>query len=613
MTRSTLLLLALILSPRTVLGADPTAAPARPFARTSVLLQADGAQSGKSDPVEELLAAGRAHLAEGRIDEALALFQQAEAQDRASLGTHAFVLRAKIAKGLIEEVLLEVDELARAHPGALELDYLYGTGFHALAEREVLSGQTTAVTGSQFEDAVRHLKVVTSKDEPRFGDAWSTLAASTWYTREFELGRAAAEKAIRIAPLDPWKQLLRGRIALAAFTTWTNEDEKRAAADEEWSAAVAAFEQATTLCGNPPEARHVAAAQQAQMQLGTAQLWKQDQAKASTAWRRAIALDPATADYAGMSASLTGAQLLPILEGAQADWTAAHGAAAAGSAADATLLWWVGYCRYGEKNLAGAEQAFEQALAKNPKFTNCLYYLYRVRFDQRAFAKCFEALHSYQALSEPSDQPDAPPPLDPGGLLNALSFDVPGNTARLEGLIQWSVTEENHPGGVLNLEAAFACELITRMVPREAENSRHWNNLGLFLRDEGDRLRGTQGALGPAPKPFDEALVNRLWERSLAAYETVLELESTNPNYLNDTAVMLHYYFVRDLERAKAMYQKGFEEATAVLKRTDLSPDTRAAVNIALRDTRNNVRLVQKLIDKRAAEASAKTDKPAGG
>jgi tetratricopeptide (TPR) repeat protein len=216
-------------------------------------------------------------------------------------------------------------------------------------------------------------------------------------------------------------------------------------------------------------------------------------------------------------------------------------------------------------------------------------------------------LHRYPPLAGTADSPP-----DAGGLVASLAYDVPGNTARLEALVGWATEGDNHAGKVLNLEAAFACDLITRIVPHELEYSRHWNNLGLFLRDEGDRLRGTQGALEAAPKPYDEALVNKLWTESLAAYEAALEIDPKNPNYLNDTAVMLHYYFVRDLERAKEMYRRGNEEAKILLKRTDLSKETRDAVEIALRDTGNNLRLVQKLIDKRAAEAGApKGDKPA--
>jgi hypothetical protein len=233
-----------------------------------------------------------------------------------------------------------------------------------------------------------------------------------------------------------------------------------------------------------------------------------------------------------------------------------------------------------------------------------LYYLFRVRYDQQEFAKSLETLHEFDSL-------------DSAGLIASLSFDVVGNTARMEYLIGWAVTPENHKGKTLNLEAAFLCELITQIVERVPENSRHWNNLGLFLRDEGDAIRGTQGALRPAPKPFDEAKATQLWEDALVAYEVSLELEPLNPNYLNDTAVMLHYYLLRDLERAKQMYAEGLVQATALLARTDLTPTRREEVKIAERDTRNNVRLVQQLIDKRAAEAAAaaaakaKDEKPA--
>ena len=576
---------------------SPALEPATPCARAT-------SQGGK---VDELLAQGREHLAAGRTEEALRAFGEADQLSGGALATRVFVLRARMARDPIEDVMLAIDELAPKHKGTLEVDYLYGMGFYSMASLAVSSGQTTSVTGSQFEDALRHLARVTAKADRRFDDAWSATAECSWFTQDFARGRPAADKAIELAPNDPWKRLLRGRLGLAAFAAWQADETRAADAESEWVAAVEALEKAVALCGPTPEARQLGAAQQALVQLGTAHLWKNDRESAQTAYRRSIVLDPASADYAAISAALSPEELGPVLEGAHKSWKEKHGEAAATTATDATLLWWLGYSRYGAKSLAEAGQAFELAFAKNPRFTNCLYYLFRVEYERREFGKSLAALRKYEELST---GPDA---VDPGGLTGALAYDVAGNTARLEGLIGWAMGSGDERAAPRNLDAAFACELITRIVTREPENSRHWNNLGLFLRDEGDRIRGTQGALGPAPAPYDEAKVLKLWEDALVAYETALELEPKNPNYLNDTAVMLHYYLVRDLERAKVLYQRGFEEATELLKRTDLSPDVRDVVKIALRDTGNNVRLVQKLIEKRAAEAAAKNEKPTGG
>ena len=583
---STLPLLVLFLAPP-LLPCTPSFAPAGAVIR----------DASTADGIDELIAAGRKLFAEGKLEEALAVFESAEQQDKGSLRTRVFVLRTWIAQGRIEEALGETDVLKATFKSGVEIDYLYGMGFYAMATRDVAEGNTTSVTGSQFEDAVAMLTKVGAANDPRFEDAWVALAEAAWNAGNSDVGRQASEKAIELSPNDPWRRLLRGKLALSAYTTLRADESQASAAEAQWQTALAAFQKAAQLCGENPQGDLLRAASQAQSQLATVYLWKQQTPDASAAYAKAIALDPNLVDYAAISAALDPQAFLETLEAAHKSWSTKHPAPGAD---DAALVWWIGYANYALKKFPQSEQAFESALAKNPAFTNALYYLFRVRYDKQEFAKCMQTLHAY------NDQDNA-------GLIASLAYDVVGNTARMEFLVGWSVTPENHDGKVQNLEAAFLCELITQIVPREPENSRHWNNLGLFLRDEGDAIRGTQGALRPAPKPYDEAKVNKLWEDALAAYEVSLELEPKNPNYLNDTAVMLHYYLLRDLERAKQMYEQGLVEATALLKRTDLTPTRRDEVKIAERDNRNNIRLVQTLIDKRAAEAAAsKGDKPAG-
>ncbi len=567
-----------------------------PCAQSLMREHAEISHLAAADDVEELITAGRKLFDSGKLDEARAVFEQAQALDKGSVRTRVFVLRVAIAQGQIEEALLEADALKKGGNAGIELDYIYGVGFYAMAARDIAWGQTTAVTGSQFEDAIRSLKLVTEKNDPRFEDAWGVMAEAAWYTQDADTGIRAAERAVELAPLDPWKRLLRGKLALVAFAQWKDDAEKGAAGQVQWLAAVEAFEKALELCGDSKDASTRSAAQQACMQLATTHLWKDQRDEAAGAFARAIALAPDAVDYNAISQSFSGQELVNVLTRGHKEWSAQ-----ADANGGATLDWWLGYAQYAVKALPEAAAAFERAHAKNSGLTSSLYYLFRVHFEQRETKKSLANLRAFAAL-------------DDRGLVDSLAFDVPGNTARLESFIGWALDEEQH-GKPLNDEAIFACELITRIVAREPENSRHWNNLGLFLRDEGDRLRGTQGALVRAPKPFDEAKVNQLWELALEAYEIALELEPKNPNYLNDTAVMLHYYLLRDLGRAKVMYEQGFVEATALLKRTDLTPETRDAVKIALRDTGNNVNLVQKLIDKLAAEAAAKQpppEKPAG-
>src|SRR5262245_33821670 len=84
-----------------------------------------------------------------------------------------------------------------------------------------------------------------------------------------------------------------------------------------------------------------------------------------------------------------------------------------------------------------------------------------------------------------------------GGLTGALAFDQDNNLARLDFLTGWCVETDSttdqlkRPTG--NVDATLISEICIAAAPSV---SRYWNNLGLFLRDEGDRMRGTNnGAL----------------------------------------------------------------------------------------------------------------------
>jgi len=139
-----------------------------------------------------------------------------------------------------------------------------------------------------------------------------------------------------------------------------------------------------------------------------------------------------------------------------------------------------------------------------------------------------------------------------------------------------------------NLDAAFVSEIMCAVAPKE---STFWNNLGLFLRDEGERLqrRGSP----------DPVVLRDLFERAYAAYGQALELEPTNPNYLNDTALMLHYHLDRDLEQARAWYEESYRQSEIWLAREDLTPEMRDIVLIAKRDSKNNLALLAELLEKR--------------
>jgi tetratricopeptide (TPR) repeat protein len=133
----------------------------------------------------------------------------------------------------------------------------------------------------------------------------------------------------------------------------------------------------------------------------------------------------------------------------------------------------------------------------------------------------------------------------------------------------------------------------------DPQNARFWNNLGLFSRDAGDALKKSK-------KPEDKTRMHELWEKALAAYERAVALSPDDPNYLNDLAVVLHYNLHRDLERAKSLYQKAHEKAAAELKRKDLPEGVRADRETALKDSQDNLDLLEKELEKAKQEGEKK-------
>ena len=141
-----------------------------------------------------------------------------------------------------------------------------------------------------------------------------------------------------------------------------------------------------------------------------------------------------------------------------------------------------------------------------------------------------------------------------------------------------------------NLEAAWLSELRAEVRP---EDPTAWNDIGLFYRDAGDALIRDRSEAKQRER-FEH------YEKSLAAYRRALELAPDDPAYLNDTAVVLHYCFEKDLEEAKRMYLRSTERAQEELARTDLRPELREVYQIALRDSRNNLQRLEALMKRRA-------------
>ncbi len=544
------------------LGSDARASDARPAAATH--------SAARQESVDDLIREGRRLLAENKVAEAVALFERAFELDAGGVRSKVWLVRGWIAQGSHEDALGAVDELRAEQAPSADVDYLFGLGLFGLTKAS-LSGGGNAFTQSQFLDAAQALQRATNADAERYRDAFQPFVEAAWYAQDLPLARSAADRAVELEPTSPQAHALRGRVAFSQYSGESDEAQKKT----HWQTAVAAFEAAVKHFGAPsdPWLRNQLA--DAHVQLGHLHVFADDKAKASDSYAHAIGWDPSKVDFAAVRGAL-GAELWPagLAEG-EKRFLATHDAA---DPLYATLSWWLGFTHFENAKWAECETAFRRAVALWPGYANSWYYVFRACFSQQKYAEALEALRAYEAAS-------------PEGLIDALGGEKSLNVQCLEYLVGWCANPGNHNGRAQNLDAAFLSDVLTRLEP---EVSRFWNNLGLFVRDHGDALRWSR-----SPEATKEKL-EVLWKRALAAYERALELEPENPNYLNDTAVMFHYYLERDYEKALVMYEKAAVLADQILARKDLAPDVREVVKIAQRDSKNNTVKLKRLMEKLA-------------
>ena len=530
-----------------------------------------GAQS-----VDQLLKDGRARLDEGKLPEALSLFEAAEKLDP-TIKTRQWVLRTWIAQARVNDALDQIDALAKHGAQGPAVDYLYGMAFAQKAKGYIAEGVSGGIVAMAFTDAVEFLKSATKAEPELYGDAFLPLAESAWYSQDLETARAAAEKAVAARPKDGDAAAMLGRVAFSQYASLREDKQRAPDAEAAWTAARDAFTRAAELYGATPDAASRAKGADASMQIGWLHVWKAQGDEATQRFGTAIGLDPAAVDFGRLRESLTGEQFVTALEEGGKLYETVHGKDTTG---DALLQWWLGYGRYGVKRYEESEAAFTRAVTKWPAFTNSWYYIALSRYFRQDYDGTIAALRTHYGLS--ADDAVA-----------SIRSNEEENLRILDYLIGMKASK------AANLDAAFLSELETLVVPDRAA---YWNNLGLFLRDEAEARQQRQRSMSPE----EHKQVMDLHERAYSAYRKALELAPEDPNYLNDAAVMLHYNLDRDLDQARAWYVKAAERATAELARKDLPSDLRTLRQTALTDATNNLAKLDKLLEKRKQEKEKK-------
>ena len=552
-----------------------------PLLLPALLLLAPAARAQAS--VDDLIEEGRRLLEIGKPRTAQEHFDRAARLDGDTPRSRVWVVRGWIEAGAVDEALTATDELKAAGAPEADLDYLYGLGFHAAALAEVAAGGGTYTQG-RFEDAARFLAAATETDVERYRDALLPQAEAAWYAQDLEGAQAAVMRAIELRPDDGNAHMLHGRIAFSRYSAGRAADGEIPSDETEalWRESLEAFQAAVRAWGSPRKPALQRKLAESHQQIGHLHLWKGDVQAAAPAYGAAMIFEPRALDFTQVHRSIGSEALAEQLATARAQFPKKHADDNPGAA---LLAWWDGYVNYDLWNLPQAEQAFHDAIDGNPDYINAWYYVFRAAYGQRKYDQALVALRTNWRQ-------------DPISLVAALSSDKDKNLAILEFLIGHLIAPENLLVGEPYREAAVVAEIQTRVVPGEP---RFWNNLGLFLRDHGQQHE--RSLEEPAPE-----LIAEIYEQAYAAYLTALELGPEHPAYLNDTAVMLHYYLKRDWDEAQRLYELAIERADEGLAGDTLPNDLRAWYRTARGDAETNLRRLERM----RADRTGKSGRGAG-
>lgn len=543
-----------------VLASGIACAPAQALGAAS-----PAADAIERDGVEQMISHGRDLLAVGKAPEAQAIFERAAEIDAQSPRTRQWVIRSWIPQRRVNDALDAIDGLAKEGVKGPSIDYLYGIAF-AFKGREYIQQKVQGqIIDMAFSDAVDYLRKATDADPMLYKDAFVPLAEAAWYQQKLDIARVAADRAVEADPASGEAAMVLGKIALSQYVVTKEVESAKAEADGHWEAARSAFDHAATLY-RANDARHTEAAR-ALVELGHAYAWQQRLDEAARSYAEAAAYDPAAVDFGQMRSTLGPERFSSALESAATEFAHLHPDA---GAEDAALVWWLGRARYDQNKYAEADEAFSRAVEKNPTFLNSWYYIALARYQQKDYDGAITALRR----NWDADQND---------LAASLASNLDVNLAILDSMVGWFV-QHDRP-----FEAGVLSEMQATAAPTAA---RFWNNMGLFYRDAGEPLKQSD-------REEDRATAQGYFETAYRAYSNGLTASPDDPSILNDTAVMLHYYLHRDLERARELYKKATERATAELARTDLAADVRTIYQTALRDSKNNLALLEKGSDQR--------------
>jgi tetratricopeptide (TPR) repeat protein len=319
--------------------------------------------------------------------------------------------------------------------------------------------------------------------------------------------------------------------------------------------------------------------------LGLALQYAEDDPGAEEAYAETLSWNPNTFDFGTYWGSLGPEAFTRVLSDGAARFTKRWGEE---TSSDATLVWWLGYAQFSAGAHEEAEAHFTSAVEKWPAYMNSYFYIGMTRYHRADYEGATEAWREHWTRN-------------PGDLVGMVNSN-PDLHRNVIVYTQAKCAEQGQPPlgmkPALNLEAAFLGEVLCAV---DASKSKYWNDLGLFSRDGGAYLRARN-------KKGDAAEAQRLFERALVAYGRAQDLAPDSPHLYNDQAVVLHYYLERDYETAMELYEKSNAMAVAQLESGDLDEGEQGLVEIAKRDSADNIRKLKRKLEKKDGDGEGGGD-----
>ncbi|MCA9002057.1 MAG: hypothetical protein KDB61_09045, partial [Planctomycetes bacterium] len=316
-------------------------------------------------------------------------------------------------------------------------------------------------------------------------------------------------------------------------------------------------------------------------QMGNVHAWMTDLGKAGECFAEALSWNPELMDYNMLWQTMAPNGDLKsfneTLITGLAGYKKRFGEDGPGAA---MLLWWLGYGQLTAKDYKAAEKSFLESVERNKGYANSWFYVGMSRYYRAEYRGACEAWLAYWDMDQ-----------------NGLVGSIRSNTALNVPIFKYSagkITQDGMSGQdtIANLTVAERINQV--LAATDPGNSLYWNNLGLLRRDIGEiTMRAVKGANA------DDIV--QLYEDSYAAYSKALTFSPNDPGYLNDAAVLLQYYLGRELETARAYYEKAAVEAQKMIDAESWKslPEAEQAaeedrIRTALRDSGDNLRKMDK-------------------